>query len=357
MTSESTSPLPGAGLELFSPDIQYLVGVSGGRDSIVLLHWLWLQGFRKLLVCHFNHCLRSSDSDEDELFVQKQADSLELKYFSERNDSKIFAAHSRQSLETAARESRYRFFARVAREHSCQRLILAHHADDQVETVLMNLFRGTGLKGLGGMEPVSHREIDGMPLEIIRPFLKLTRNDLEHYRAAQNLAFREDSTNNERFATRNRVRHELLPLASEIFSRSPSPAILRLSEIATMEYSASQLRARRWLDANQLPVAVESLELRVESQKPQLIDSQITTHNSQLPKGLLLKNLRQLPPADLHHVIHLWLQNGKVANSGFQEVKQIIAMVRSDDKPAKVNLPGGRFARRRSGVVFLVESL
>jgi len=351
MTSESTSPLTGAGLDLLNCDSEYLVGVSGGRDSIVLLDWLWSRGIRNLLVCHFNHCLRGTDSDEDELFVRKQAESLGLECLSIRNDSKIFATQSRQSLETAARESRYRFFARVSRERSCHQLILAHHADDQVETVLMNLFRGAGLKGLGGMEPISHREIDGIPLEIIRPFLKITRADLEHYRATRNLAFREDATNSEPFATRNRVRHELLPLASEIFSRDPSPAILRLSEIAAMEYSASQTQAAHWLAR-----LVESSELKVKSQEDENSDSQLSTFNSQLPKGLPLKSLRQLPAANLHHVIHLWLQHEKVADCGFQEVKMIIAMIRSDAKPAKVNLPGGRFARRRAGCVFLVES-
>ena len=147
-----------------------------------------------------------------------------------KGDSRSFARQNRQSLETAARESRYHFFAGVAKEKSCQRLILAHHADDQVETVLMNLFRGTGLKGLSGMTPVSDREIDGIHLEIIRPFLKVTRGELEQYRETHDLDFREDYTNSELFATRNRIRHELLPLADDIFSRDISPAVLRLSE-------------------------------------------------------------------------------------------------------------------------------
>ncbi len=324
MPKPEFSALESARIGLLSPDIEYLVGVSGGRDSMVLLHWLIENGLRKLFVCHFNHCLRGEESDGDERFVRETAERLGLLCISVRNNSRVFAEQSRQSLETAARESRYRFFARIARDRSCQRVVLAHHADDQVETVLMNLFRGTGLRGLGGMTPVSHREIDGMPLEVIRPFLQVPREGIEQYRAGRDIAYRDDSSNDELFAVRNRLRHELLPLARDIFQRDVGPAILRLSEMAEMESSAALLRAGRWLAKHLLA-------------------------NGNLP----LRVLRQLPPAELNQVVHLWLRNRGVPDCGFREVQQIGEMVRSDDLPAKVNLPGDRFARRRAGEVFL----
>lgn len=293
---------------------------------MVLLHWLVESGFRKLTVCHFNHGLRGKESDEDESFVRETASALELECISERNDSRAFADRSKQSLETAARECRYRFFARIAREKGCRQVVLAHHADDQVETVLINLFRGTGLKGLGGMTTVSHRVVDGIPFEVIRPFLGVTRGEVDQYRKEKEVVFREDATNSELIATRNRVRHELLPLARDIFQRDPGPSILRLSEIAGIEYSSAQFRASRWLSTHQ------------------------DTDGS-----LLLKPLRQLPPAELHHILHLWLKNQEVRNCGFQEVKLIAEMVQSSNKPAKVNLPGDRYARRRAGVVFVTD--
>ena len=322
--SETDSFHTGVERNLIHPDLDYLVGVSGGRDSVVLLHWLASVGVNRMLVCHFNHSLRGEDSDRDEQFVRELAGELECEFLSEKSDSLIFAETSRQSLETAARECRYRFFSGVARERSCQRLILAHHADDQVETVLMNLFRGSGIKGLAGMEPVSHREIDGTTLEIIRPFLNVNRETLEEYRKNRGLTFREDATNSELIATRNRVRHELIPLAADIFSRDTSQSILRLSEIARMEYAASELTARRWLDSHQLP-------------------------DGALP----LAPLRLLTPAEMSNVVFFWLKTQRVKNCGFQEVKRIIEMVQSNDRPAKINLSGARYARRRAGKVFV----
>ncbi|MDF1812568.1 MAG: tRNA lysidine(34) synthetase TilS [Verrucomicrobiales bacterium] len=322
--NEESSILPGSDPGLICADISYLVGVSGGRDSVVLLYWLKSQGIKNLVVCHFNHGLSGEDSDGDERFVAQKAEAMGFDCIRVKNDSAVYAKLSRQSLETAARESRYRFFARVAKERSCQRLILAHHADDQVETVLMNLFRGSGLNGLSGMEPVSHRKIEGLPLEIIRPFLNVSRESLEKYREERGLDFREDSTNSELIATRNRVRHELLPLANDIFSRDVSPAVLRLSKIVELEYSSAQIRAGRWLSAQRMS-------------------------DGNLP----VKALRQLVPADLNHVLHLWLKGWEIKDCGFLEVMKISEMVRSDDKPAKINLPGHLYARRRSGIIFI----
>lgn len=327
MPNQPDTSLPGAALELLSKEIGYLVGVSGGRDSVVLLHWLMARGFEKLVICHFNHGLRGDDSDGDEAFVRELAAGHRLDFVSVKNDSRIFARQSRQSVETAARESRYRFFARTARERKCQRILLAHHADDQVETVLMNLFRGSGLRGLGGMDAVSHRDIDGMPLEIIRPFLAVTRARIEIYREAHQLDHREDATNGEPIAVRNRVRNELLPLAKDIFRRDVSDSILRISEIATMEFSAAQHRAVRWLKENRQPTG-------------------------EIP----VRELRQLPPADLHHILHLWLKQEEIPDYGLEEVRSLIEMARSDGKPAKVNLPADHHARRRSGWLFVERS-
>ena len=143
------SPLP---LELgsLSRTARYLVGVSGGRDSVALLHALVEAGFRRLIVCHLNHGLRGRAAAADARFVATLAARLGLECESEQVDVARLAKKMGQSLETAAREVRYAFFARVARRRRCRSLFLGHHAGDQVETFLFNLFRGSGRGGLGG---------------------------------------------------------------------------------------------------------------------------------------------------------------------------------------------------------------
>lgn len=130
---------------------RYLVGVSGGRDSVVLLHWLLSLGYRRLIVCHFEHGLRGRAGKADARFVAGLAKKSGLKFDLGSAEVASLAAERRQSIETAARAERLRFFQTVARRRRCRTIFLAHHADDQVETFLLNLFRGAGARGLGAM--------------------------------------------------------------------------------------------------------------------------------------------------------------------------------------------------------------
>src|SRR5712692_856565 len=127
-------------LRPFAPGARYLIGVSGGRDSVALLHWLAECGYKKLIVCHLNHQLRGRSSDADARFVEK----LTAKYgvALETGSANVLALAVKQkiSIETAAREARYQFFAQVAKRRRCPVIFLGHHADDLVETFLINLF-------------------------------------------------------------------------------------------------------------------------------------------------------------------------------------------------------------------------
>src|SRR5688500_7389193 len=129
-----------------------LIGVSGGRDSVALLHALRARGFEKLVVCHLDHGLRP-ESAEDARFVARLGEEHGCEAVIARQDVAARAKRRRQSLETAGREARYGLFAQVARNRDCPRLFLAHHADDQVETLLFNLFRGAAMSGLAAMRP------------------------------------------------------------------------------------------------------------------------------------------------------------------------------------------------------------
>src|SRR4051794_14593076 len=128
----------------FPPKRRYLVGVSGGRDSVALLHLLAHSGYRRLIVCHLDHQLRGRSSAADAKFVKTLATKLKLECEIGRTEVAALAKRTKQSLETAGRNARYEFFAGVARRHRCRTLFLGHHADDLAETFLLNLFRGAG---------------------------------------------------------------------------------------------------------------------------------------------------------------------------------------------------------------------
>ncbi|HET6406980.1 MAG TPA: tRNA lysidine(34) synthetase TilS, partial [Chthoniobacteraceae bacterium] len=187
-----------------------IVGVSGGRDSAVLLRALVKAGYHHLIVCHLDHQLRP-ESQEDALFVGQLAHDLGQVSELGVENVRQFAKSRKLSIEAGAREARYAFFAEIARAHWCPRIILAHHADDQVETFLLNLLRGSGATGLGGMRPITAREVHGGLLEIHRPLLSVWREEITEYADHHHVKFHEDASNLDRKYMRNRIRHDVLP--------------------------------------------------------------------------------------------------------------------------------------------------
>ena len=187
---------------IFQPGEQVVCAVSGGGDSVAMLHCLL--ALREELgisvsAAHYNHCLRGEASEEDEAFVRRLCASWEVPLAVGRGDAAAQAAAHGQSLEEAARQLRYDF---LMAQTGC--IATAHHADDQVETVLLNLLRGTGLKGLCAMEPRWER--------LARPMLQVNREEIEGYLRENRLSFCRDATNDEDDALRNRLRHQVVPL-------------------------------------------------------------------------------------------------------------------------------------------------
>src|ERR1041384_643640 len=136
--------LPREVVAKFPPTRRYLIGVSGGRDSVALLDLLTQNGYRRLVLCHLDHQLRGRSSAADAKFVKTLATKLKLQCEIGRTDVAALAKRTKQSIETAGRTARYEFFARVARRHRYRTIFLGHQADDLVETFLLNLFRGAG---------------------------------------------------------------------------------------------------------------------------------------------------------------------------------------------------------------------
>jgi tRNA(Ile)-lysidine synthase len=200
---------------LLAPGDRVGVAVSGGADSVALLRILLEirdeQGL-VLSVAHLNHCLRGQESDDDEEFVSGLASHYDLPFHCARRDVKAHAIQHKLSIETAAREFRYRYLEALLREGSFNKLATAHTLDDQAETVLLKLSRGAGTRGLAGIYPsirVEHSD-RRENLAIVRPLLAIERSALEAYLTEISQPWREDSTNAELHHTRNRVRHEIL---------------------------------------------------------------------------------------------------------------------------------------------------
>jgi tRNA(Ile)-lysidine synthase len=205
---------------------RWLVGVSGGADSVALLHLLVKEGFRNLVVCHLDHGLRGRASTEDAKFVSRLAGDLSLGCESVRADVLARMKKCGESLETAARSARHEFFADCARKHRCLRILLAHHADDQAETVLWNLLRGSnGLKGMRACQRL--RTETGMTLELIRPLLEIRRVELVAWLKSEGHRWREDASNLQPIAIRNRLRNEAIPLLAKISNRDAALALAR----------------------------------------------------------------------------------------------------------------------------------
>jgi tRNA(Ile)-lysidine synthase len=214
-------------------DVTALIAVSGGADSVVLLRLLVelrLSGQGRLVVAHFNHRLRGPESDADQQFVEDLAALLGLQVVMGAAASDLTAVAGGIGLEAAARQARYDFFAAAAAEQGARYVATAHTADDQAETVLLNILRGTGLAGLAGIPRIRQLSTG---TTVIRPLLDATRDEVLSYLREIGQAFREDSTNAELHFTRNRVRNELLPLLERDFHRSARQSLLRLAQVAS----------------------------------------------------------------------------------------------------------------------------
>jgi tRNA(Ile)-lysidine synthase len=212
-----------------------LVGVSGGPDSICLIHIL--AGLKdtlgiKLHIAHLNHMLRGAESDADADYVASLAHELGIPATIERREVKTYQKKCRLSLEEAAREVRYAFFLEAARSQGGDVVAVGHTADDQIETILMHLVRGTGLAGLRGMQPLSAlRSPEAAELRVVRPLLEVKREETEAYCAAQGLAPRSDSSNLLPNQLRNKIRSQLIPLLRG-YNPDIDEALLRMASAA-----------------------------------------------------------------------------------------------------------------------------
>src|SRR5947199_1633263 len=302
----------------FPPGARYLIGVSGGRDSIALLHCMVDLDYRKLIVCHFDHQLRGRSSEVDARFVEKLAGKYDVDFELGSANVSALSKRKKMSIEAAAREARYSFFAGMAKRRRCHTIFLAHHADDLVETFLINLFRGAGMTGLAAMREVSKRQIEDVNLTIVRPLLGVWRDEIDSYVRQHRLKFREDASNKNLAPLRNRFRRRVIPYLEKTLGRKIRPSILRAATIAAEEEA--------WIDSMAKDPDTKNQRLSVEK-------------------------LRSLPTALQRRIIMAWLRWQSIADIGCDVIERVRSLL--DPKIAKINLPRDRHARRRGGRIFV----
>jgi tRNA(Ile)-lysidine synthase len=239
-----------------------------------------------------------------------------------KTDVRSLAKTEKLSIETAARLARHRFFDEAGRDHRCRQVILGHHADDRVETVLINLFRGSGKLTLP--KSPSEIRIGRRRLNLIRPLYPVWRCEIDSYIEANGLTFREDPTNAKTDVIRNRLRHQLVPLLEDIFARDTTKIINRAALIASEEdqFLQSQLGA---------------LDLEPENQ----------------PGTLSTTRLTALPLALQRRAVHDWLTRHQIPKISFEKVEECLTLLDPQSGPAKINLPGDHHARRRNKILFI----
>lgn len=296
-----------------------VVGVSGGPDSVALLHALnYLRGELEisLHVAHLNHMLRGTDADADAEFVSGLAGYYGLPVTLERFDVSAYRKATRLSSQVAAREARYRFFQEVVVRTGAKRVALAHQADDQAETILMNFLRGTGLAGLKGILPVR----DDL---YIRPFLGVRRREIEAFCLAEGLSYRQDLSNLKLVYRRNKIRLHLLPLLEKEYNPGLVASLVRLGSIFRAE--------EEYLEAQANSVFQTALQ--------ETADSRVS---------LLLPALQDQPVALQRRVLRMGWQTltGGRRNLSFRHVEAVLELVESGSAGAYVTLPGGMRAGR-----------
>ncbi len=234
---------------LVSSQHQLLVAVSGGPDSVCLLHILAkLQKELdiKLHVAHLNHQLRGAESEADARYVSDLAHRLGIPATIEQRDVKAYQTQQHISLEEAGREVRYTFLAQVAKSIGASRVAVGHTTDDHIETILMHLIRGTGTRGLRGLQPSTAWQLARNSLTIIRPLLEVNRQETADYCHSHKLAPRFDASNLSLSPLRNRIRHQLLPLLQS-YNPGVVEALLRTARITAddLAYLDKEI-ARLW---------------------------------------------------------------------------------------------------------------
>jgi len=313
--------------QLFEPHQKVLLAVSGGIDSMVLLHLFEKSEFDYGVV-HCNFQLRGSDSDKDEEFVRQQVLIHGVPFFCTRFETEDYARVNGISIEMAARELRYNYFEKIRAENQFDVIATAHHQDDLLETFFLNLSRKTGIRGLTGI-----KEKLG---NIIRPLLFASRKEIEDFARTGFIGFREDHTNNEVVYQRNFVRHRILPLFSELtpaFKTNLSETIGNLKETEEV-YSFFMLKEKEQVISEGDTETVVDIENLLKSAFPKVLLFEILSGYNFNPKviGQVFGSLDSLPGKQFFSKTHRLVKDrGQLFVTPLPEPENRIFYIEKDD--------------------------
>jgi tRNA(Ile)-lysidine synthase len=299
---------------MLKPKDSVIIGVSGGPDSVALLHILlnFVPRFSlKLGVAHLNHCLRQKDSDKDAKFVESLAETFDLPCYVQKRDVRRYQIENRLSLEEAARCVRYEFLNDIAKTNQYNKIALGHHADDNAELVLMNLFRGTGKQGLAGIAPKRDDRI-------IRPMINLNRFDIIDYLNQNKLNYVVDLSNADTRHLRNRVRHDLIPMLKTTYNPNISDTLNRLSSIVRSE--------EEWIEDMVQPFFKKTI-LHVRENHIALSVSLLNEYHNALQRRVIRMALEKA--------------KGNLRRIGFANIDSVINLIVKKSPSGKISLPDG----------------
>jgi len=345
------------------PGQQIAVACSGGPDStalLLILHELSERLGCGLSVCHFNHRLRGEQSDEDELFVRRLAERLRLPIVRQEADIRHSARTAHANLEDTARKLRYRFFSSLVQQKQADRVAVGHTADDQAETVLQRLLRGAGTRGLAGIHPL----VEG---QIVRPLLGLRRQVLRDWLTARKQEWREDVSNFDYQRTRNRIRHQVLPLLCQ-FNPRIVETLTDMAELARDEEafwndylqpvvldSASVKDGEILIDIEQLRQQPAALARRVLRWSIERIAAPTSDQPSDGPPSEVMRDepsgtaSRERPPRSASSGLVVakgdWFTN-RALGADFEQIQQLLDLALSGRSGATISLPNKVVARK-----------
>ncbi|MBF0379094.1 MAG: tRNA lysidine(34) synthetase TilS [Desulfamplus sp.] len=356
--------------DMISSGDSLLVGVSGGPDSVALLLFLVdidnnFNKYKNIGLAHINHCLRGEESDRDEEFVKELAKKYNLPFHNLKVDVPYFAKENNLSFEEAAREIRYSFYKDISQKENYNKIALGHNYDDNAELVLMNILRGSGTKGLSGIPPirymqeddhVSSKNIAKNNIKIIRPLIEVPREQILNYLNVKQQSYMIDSSNDDTFYLRNRVRHSLIPKLKDSYNPSITDSLNRLSKVIMDENSFMEEMTEQILQKAIIYKEQESPETYENNQNSQIdIKYQVVDNEIVVDPKIFEDMHRALAKRLIRSAIEK--VKGDLRRITFIHIEDILKLIYSKTGGKTIHLPDKiRIIKSRQSISFRKES-